>query len=227
MRSPTVALMVGRSPERRYSVHRGYVDAIVAAEAQPLIVPAGPVIDLEQTLDLVRLCDAVLLSGGNDVDPALYGADRGCGEKDTDPDRDRIEVATLSAAMETGRQVLAICRGIQLLAAALGGSLVADLPSAGYIGHDEEEREGEPVHPVTAETGSVASRALGGALTVNSIHHQAVADAGPILKATAWSPDGLIEAVETEGALGIQWHPERLVESDPRHLAPFRWLVKS
>lgn len=225
MRDPLVAIMVGRSPERRYSVHRGYVEGISAVGAQPVIVPAGPGVDLEQIVKLTLMCDALLLSGGNDVDPPLYGAERGGGEKDTDPQRDQIEVATVAAAMESGRRVLGICRGIQLLAAALGGSLVPDLPSAGYVGHEEEEREGEPVHPMTAENGSAASKALAGSAVVNSIHHQGVADAGPVLTATAWSPDGLIEAVETDGALGIQWHPERLIQSDPRHLAPFRWLV--
>lgn len=227
MRDQLVALMVGRSPERRYSVHRGYLEAISAAGAQPVIVAAGPGMDLERILKLTLMCDALLLSGGNDVDPHVYGAERGGGEKDTDPERDQIEVAAVASAMESGRRVLGICRGIQLLAAALGGSLVPDLPSAGYVGHEEEEREGEPVHPITPESGSAAAKVLAGTALVNSIHHQAVADAGPVLKATAWSPDGLIEAVESEGVLGIQWHPERLIDSDPRHLAPFRWLVGS
>lgn len=227
MRDPLVALMVGRSPERRYSVHRGYVEAISAAGAQPVIVAAGPGMDQERIQRLTLTCDALLLSGGNDVDPHVYGAERGGGEKDTDPERDQIEVATVAAAMESGRRVLGICRGIQLLAAALGGSLVPDLPSAGYVGHEEEEREGEPVHAMTAETGSTVAKVLAGTALVNSIHHQGVADPGPVLKATAWSPDGLIEAVETDGVLGIQWHPERLIESDRRHLAPFHWLVGS
>lgn len=206
-------------------MHRGYVDAITAVGAQPVIVPVGPGIDTDRTLGLVLTCDALLLSGGNDVDPAVYGAQRGGGEKDTDPDRDALEVAAVATAMDAGRPVLGICRGIQLLAAALGGTLIPDLPSAGFVDHDEEEREGEPVHGIVAEAGSVAGLAVAGANRVNSIHHQAVSDPGPVLKAVAWSPDGLIEAVEAPGALGIQWHPERLIESDSRHLAPFRWLV--
>ena len=225
MRTPMVALLIGRSPVRRYSVHRGYVDAVTASGGQPVIVPAGPGADMQRTVDLILTCDAVLLSGGNDVDPLVYGAERGRGEKDTDLDRDQVEVAALSAAMDSGRPVLGICRGIQLLAAALGGTLIPDLPSAGYVGHEEEEREGEPVHCITAETGSVAALVLGGTQRVNSIHHQAVDDPGPVLRATAWSADGVIEAVEGPGVLGIQWHPERLIEFDSRHLAPFRWMV--
>jgi putative glutamine amidotransferase len=227
MRSRLVALMIGRSPERRYSVHRGYVDAVTATGSHPVIVPAGPGIDTERTVELVLTCDALILSGGNDVDPTLYGSERGVGEKDPDLDRDMAEVAALSAAIETGRPVLGICRGIQLLTAALGGALIPDLPSAGYIGHHEEEREGEPVHGIVAETGSVAALVVAGSDRVNSIHHQAVKDPGPVLKASAWSCDGVIEAVEAPGALGIQWHPERLIQSDSRHLAPFEWLVKS
>jgi len=225
MRMPMVALLIGRSPVRRYSVHRGYVDAITASGGQPVIVPAGPGVDTERTVELILTCDAVLFSGGNDVDPVVYGAGRGGGEKDTDLDRDLLEVAALSAAMETGRPVLGICRGIQLLAAALGGTLIPDLLSAGYVGHEEQDREGEPVHCITAETGSVAGLVLDGAHRVNSIHHQAVSDPGPVLRATAWGPDGVIEAVEGPNVLGIQWHPERLIESDSRHLAPFLWMV--
>jgi putative glutamine amidotransferase len=83
------------------------------------------------------------------------------------------------------------------------------------------------VHAVQADSGTLASRALAGAVEVNSIHHQAVGDPGPELVATAWSADGVIEAVEGAGALGLQWHPERLLDFDRRHLAPFRWLVSA
>ena len=124
-----------------------------------------------------------------------------------------------------GVAVLGICRGIQLLAASVGGSLVADLPEAGHEGHWQEERQYEPVHAVEARSGSLAERALGGATVVNSIHHQAVLHPGPALEATAWSPDGVIEAIEGPGILGVQWHPERLCADDRRHLAPFAWLV--
>jgi putative glutamine amidotransferase len=106
----------------------------------------------------------------------------------------------------------------------MGGRLVTDLPDAGFEGHWQEARQCEPVHAVEAERGSLARAALGGARDVNSIHHQAVADPGR-LQVTACSADGVVEALEGPGILGVQWHPERLLATDPRHLAPFRWLL--
>jgi putative glutamine amidotransferase len=224
-RAPKVAIFAGRSPRERYSVHRGYIDALWAVGAQPVIVPAGEGGDSDRILDLVADCAALIVSGGNDVDPSFYGVPLGGGEQDPDPERDAIELEVVRQSTAAGRPVLGICRGIQVLAVADGGTLIADLPSAGFNGHWEEEREHEPVHEVAADPGSLAARVLSGATVVNSIHHQAVASTGASLRATAWSPDGVIEAVEGPGILGIQWHPERLAAGDPRHLAPFRWAV--
>lgn len=223
-----VAVLIGRQPGERYSVHRGYLDALAAVGAAPLLVPAGPglaQLDVGAWLDG---CDAVLVTGGGDVAPAAYGATPSTDTLDElDEDRDGVELAVTRWAVATGRPVLGICRGIQLVAVALGGTLIQDLPTAGHQGHWDLEREYEPSHAVKVEPGSLAEAALGGAGIVNSIHHQAVADPGPHLVATAWSPDGVIEAVEaTRGTpvLGVQWHPERLAGTDARHLAPFRWL---
>jgi putative glutamine amidotransferase len=124
-----------------------------------------------------------------------------------------------------GRRVLGICRGMQIMAVASGGTLHQHLPTAGFEHHWEESRQYEPVHEVIADAGSKAAFALGGTVKVNSIHHQAVRKAGEGLHATAWSDDGVIEAVEGDELLGVQWHPERLLDSDGRHLAPFRWLA--
>ncbi len=155
-RAATVAVMVGRSPAERYSVHRGYVDAVTALEAQPILVPVGPSCDPDRILDLVGSCDALILTGGNDVDPRLYGQMPGRGKEDPDPERDHVEVSAVRASVSAGRPVLGICRGIQLLAAADGGSLIADLPSAGYDFHCDEGREFEPVHEISADPGSIA-----------------------------------------------------------------------
>ena len=226
-RSPVVALMIGRSPEARYSVHRGYVEAVFAVGATPMVVTSGPGCDQGRVLELVERCDALILSGGHDVDPAVYGEPRGQGEKVLDPERDQAEMAAYRAVAAAGKPILGICRGIQLMAAADGGTLFADLPSAGYEGHEDEARETEPAHEIIADAGSVARRVLGGTTKVNSIHHQAVRTTGRVLKATAWSPDGVIEAVEGPGRLGVQWHPERMFAGDARHLAPFEWLVSA
>jgi putative glutamine amidotransferase len=226
--SATVAVLVGREPALRYSLHRGYADGVWRVGATPLVLTPPPSSsDIERYVDAALSCDAICATGGDDVDPRLYGEEPAEQVTQVDAGRDGAEIAAVRAAVAAGIPVLGICRGIQLIAVALGGTLYQDLPAAGYLGHWEEERPTSPVHAVTASPGSAALAALAGATSVNSIHHQAVRDPGPMLSATAWSDDGVIEAVETTGVLGVQWHPERLAAVDARHLAPFRWLAGS
>jgi putative glutamine amidotransferase len=217
----TVALLVGREPPHRYSVHRGYADAVWAIGATPVIlVPPTEPAGLDRFVAAATACGAVCVTGGGDV--AIDPVD---GLMDPDPLRDAAESAAVRTAVDASVPVLGICRGIQLVAVAFGGVLHRDLPSAGFAGHWEEERQCEPVHGIVAERHSVAAQVLGPIARVNSIHHQAVRDPGPSLTATAWSDDGVIEAIEAPGVLGLQWHPERLWSADDRHLAPFRWLA--
>lgn len=206
-------------------MHRGYVDAVVAVGGLPVLVPAGPEIEPDAVSRWIEGCAALIVTGGGDIEPDRYGGEPPPGLMNVDATRDAVEIAAVHTSMAGGQRVLGICRGIQLLAVATGGSLVGDAASAGYAGHWAEDRQYEPVHAIKAEPDSLAELALGAATTVNSIHHQAVADPGPVLIATAWAPDGLIEAIEGPHALGIQWHPERLISTDVRHLAPFRWVV--
>lgn len=226
-----VAVLIGRHPADRYSLNRGYADALGRLGAVPLVVPAGSALRGVEPEVAFAACDAVLLTGGGDVAPAAYGATPSTDTLDeVDEDRDDVELRFARWAVDSGRPLLGICRGIQLLTVACGGTLVQDLPSAGFVGHWDLEREYEPSHAIKVEAGARAERALGGAELVNSIHHQAVADPGPRLAATAWGPDGVIEAVEASDdapVLGVQWHPERLAPTDERHLAPFRWLVEA
>jgi putative glutamine amidotransferase len=193
-----------------------------------VLVPAGPDVDPGALAALVDHCAAIIVTGGGDVSPDRYRdsavefPDR---LMDVDPWRDDTEVAVVRRAHDQGKRILGVCRGIQLLAVTNGGTLIPDLVAAGHDGHWEEERQYEPVHAVRAEPGSVAAAVLGDVELVNSIHHQAVADPGQVLRATAWSADGVIEAIEAPGLLGLQWHPERLSDTDARHLAPFAWVV--
>lgn len=223
---PRIALLIGLQPAERLSVHRGYVDAVWEVGAVPVVFgPARGKAQLDRYLEEVTACDAVCVSGGGDIDPVSYGEHSEAALMEVDADRDISEMAAIEAAAHAGLPLLGICRGIQVLAVASGGSLVQDLPAAGFENHWQEDRQYEAVHPIEAEAGSAAAQVLAGAAEVNSIHHQAVATFGPDLVATAWAPDGVVEAVEGPGVLGVQWHPERLFSSDPRHLAPFRWLV--
>ncbi|MCI4322284.1 MAG: type 1 glutamine amidotransferase [Thermoplasmata archaeon] len=220
-----IGITTGRSSAERYSIHAGYVAAVHAISAFPLLLPVGPGSDVDRLMNQVLSCDALLVSGGKDVDPALSRLSDPSEALATDRTRDDAEIAAILGSLESGRRVLGICRGAQLLSVAFGGSLIGDLTGAGYPGHDAFDRQDNLIHAVTADPASAAAAVLGTVTEVNSAHHQAVAFPGEGQRATAWSPDGVIEAIEGPGALGLQWHPERLAGRDERHLAPFRWLL--
>ncbi|GAC1546687.1 MAG: gamma-glutamyl-gamma-aminobutyrate hydrolase family protein [Acidimicrobiales bacterium] len=221
----SLALLIGADPPHRHSVHRAYADAIWAVGVTPVLLAVPPPYAVDRFVAAAMACDGIVLSGGGDVDPASYGEETTADLMSTDPDRDAAELAVVRAAREGHRPLLGICRGVQVLAVAAGGRLHQHLPAAGFTGHWAEERQHDTVHAIRSEPGSVAETVLAGVATVNSIHHQGVADPGGDLTPTAWSGDGLIEALEADGVLGIQWHPERLASRDPRHLAPFRWVA--
>ena len=216
---------------RRYVLSAPYVRAVEKAGGLPLTLP--PQEDVASLLDIV---DGVLLSGGPDVDPARYGDntvhDQTYG---VDAERDQFEIDLFAAAVRRDIPVLGICRGIQVINVALGGTLLQDVPSdhpgAREVGHRQHERgleSSEIGHEVSVCAADLlpifASKRPG----VNSFHHQAIRDLAPGLAAVAHSPDGLIEAVAMPGNMsvfGVQWHPELMFEHHPEHLAPFRRLV--
>lgn len=227
---PVVGILIGRSPVERYSTHQGYVASVAAAGGVPLLLPAGPDVDPHALTVMVDHCRSIVITGGGDVDPEHYAASESSSPEllmDVDPTRDIAEIEAVQYAMAQGKRVLGVCRGAQVLAIMGGGTLIFDLKEKGLEGHWDEERQYEPVHAITAESDSLAAHILGTVDQVNSIHHQAIADPGQTLRATAWSPDGVIEAVEGPGMLGVQWHPERLTKTDKRHLAPFAWVVQA
>ena len=155
--------------------------------------------------------DGIMFTGGSDVDPALYGAQPHATTR-VKPVRDRAEILLLRAAIGRGLPILGVCRGMQLMAVAYGGRLHQHLPDVlGHHGHRPVSGPKFGQHPVTLVPGSKAHAILGDALTVNSFHHQGVADPGR-LRPTGWCPeDKLIEVVEDPDlpyALGVQWHPE-------------------
>lgn len=226
MSAQLVAVLIGRQPAERFSVHCGYLDALGRLGAQPVLVPAGPHTDVAALDPVLRSVGGVLATGGGDVAPEHYGDQPSGRLMEVDTDRDNVEIAVLRMARSRGLRALGICRGAQILTAALGGRLHQHLGDVdGADEHWHETQQYEPAHPVLTEPGSLAAAVVADLPTVNSIHHQAIVDPGPHLAATAWSPDGVIEAVENSTALGLQWHPERLLAHGDAHLRAFRWLL--
>ena len=202
-----------------------YVDVLTASGAIPWVIPLLEGNDAALRRIYERL-DGLFLPGGVDVDPAAYGEPRTnlCGRIDTA--RDWTELLLVRWALADRKPVLAVCRGAQLVNVAVGGSLYQDVgtqhPEA--IKHDHfpvgGRRRDALAHEVHLVAGSRLQRLLGtDSLAVNSMHHQGIARLAPGLVPVATSPDGLIEGVETGNGhflIGVQWHPEDLVDVDPR-----------
>ena len=198
---------------------RNYIDAIQKAGGVALMLPPDPAViaDPDVVLDTI---DGLILAGGADLDPASYGAERDPKTMHTVPERDDFELALARRAIERDIPFLGICRGMQVMNVAQGGTLIQDLPTV--LGHNEHCRvpgsfQGAD-HPVHMLEGSAAAKAAGGehAGTL-SHHHQGVADLGDDLVVSGWSDiDELPEAIEAPDrrfALGVQWHPEADVTS--------------
>jgi len=213
---------VGRWISGAVAVPIPYVEALWRAGARVVVLPPGDP-------GPPPPCDALLLVGGGDVDPVRYGGASHPRVSGVDPERDELELALARQALDTGTPLLAICRGVQVLNVARGGSLHAHLPDLEGLGvHGNEQ--GEPVHEVVARPGSRLARSCGEQVgSCPSQHHQGLDRVGEGLVATGWTEDGLVEAVEAEDAgawvLGVQWHPERAAAGDPTHQAVFDAFV--
>ena len=224
-------LVEGASP--RQGQNLSYLRALIRAGAAPMLIPN--LTDESLLRAVYERVDGLLLPGGGDVDPGHFGEapHEKCGPPD--PARDETELTLTRWVMEEGKPLLAICRGIQVLNVALGGSLYQDIaaqvPGAGrHDWHPGYPRNHLP-HHVTVTAGSrLAEVASATSLPVNSFHHQALKDVAPGLTITAHAPDGIIEAVEAPGhpfALGVQWHPEELAAEDARAQRLFDALVQA
>ncbi len=184
-----------------------YVRGIERAGGRPLLVPPSDD-GVGETLDAL---DGLLISGGSDLDPELYGAEAHPETAGTRPERDRAELALLEAALARDMPVLAVCRGVQVLNVARGGDLVQHLPDV--VG-DEKHREVKGVfseHAVRIEGGSRLGSLLGDRALVKSHHHQGLGTVGEGLREVAWADDGTVEGLEDPErrfALGVLWHPE-------------------
>jgi putative glutamine amidotransferase len=227
----SISITLDASPERAY-VNGAYLRAVQDAGGAPVLL--APQLGGTACMALWRLLDGVLLTGGGDVDPARFGQPRHPTVSDVSQARDTLEVDLTHYALEHRLPLLAICRGIQVLNVALGGTLHQDIASEvpEAIAHSQKAPRHHPTHRVKVEDGTRLAAVLGASeLEVNSFHHQAVARLGQGLRAVAWSPDGIVEGVEMDDShglvVGVQWHPEDLVGHDPAARNLFRTLVEA
>lgn len=207
-------------------VFADYSESVAGAGGLPMLIPraADPRV-------LVTKLDGLVMSGGEDVEPHRYGSAPDEFATRHDPERDQFECSLIEAALAEGIPVLAICRGVQILNVALGGTLVGHLPPIDGFDHaTTEEHRSARRHEVTVKAGCMLASVLtehtddAGRIDVNSYHHQAIASPGAGLAIVAHAFDGTVEAVEDPARrlLGVQWHPEMHAGLDP----VFTWLIQ-
>jgi len=233
VKRPLIGVTIGYSSRDHeiFTLRDDYVRAVEKAGGLPVVLAPGRPEDAADLLDSV---DGLLLTGGADVDPSLYGEERHQTVTRVIPERDAFEIALCREALRKDQALLAICRGQQVLNVATGGTLIQDIPSqvSGAGDHDPETERWETVHQVRilprTRLREILERET---IDVNSFHHQAVRGLGQGLVVSATSAaDGVIEGIEMPGrrlAVGVQWHPEAFWDQ-PQDFQPlFEALVKA
>lgn len=232
MRKP----LIGLTPQYDYDRNRvwigpNYLNAIRSAGGVPLLLPLQA--EKEELTAAAGVCDGILFTGGPDIDPFRFGEEtiRQCGV--VVPERDKMEESLFDIVLPSGKPILGICRGIQVLNVFLGGTLYQDItaqfPSDLSIAHSQQSGNSVLTHSVLVKEGTLLSQSLTkDYIKVNSFHHQAVKDVAPSLKVAGVSADSLIEAVYLPGHpffLGVQWHPEHLFDTNEDALRIFQAFV--
>ncbi|MGL5123226.1 MAG: gamma-glutamyl-gamma-aminobutyrate hydrolase family protein [Fusobacteriaceae bacterium] len=213
--------------ERAY-VNNDYITSVISAGGIPYIIPL--VEDDDIILAHAELIDGLIMSGGHDVNPLLYGEEP-CNELGGIlPKRDTFDISLIKTVMNLKKPILGICRGEQILNVANGGTLYQDLKFShnSYIKHNQKKLPNFATHTVIIEKNSKLYDLLGKETIVNSFHHLAIKDIAPNFRAVAYSKDGIIEAIEKEGdifVVGVQWHPEMLSKNYPNMLKIFKKLI--
>ena len=203
------------------SVSCRFAESIRQVGGLPLVIPVG---DKSLVKDYIETIDKLILSGGQNVHPQFYGEEKAIDSDDYNLARDEFELALLKEAIRQGKPVLAICRGLQLVNVAFGGTLNQQI---------DNHWQGQPFgtsHSIRTEKGSVVERLFGQASQINSVHRQSIKDLAPNFRATAFDPrDNTIEAIEAvDGSriIGLQWHPEFLINEEKGNLELFQYLLQ-
>ncbi len=229
---PIIGIVASAKDVGDVSAPTTYTAAIEAAGGVPVILPCGENFDMYE--HFVDLCDGFMFTGGCDIRPSRYGEEPlpECGS--IQDHRDIIELAFFEKAIKTDKPIIAICRGIQLVNVALGGTLFQDIPSQFQtdILHKQTQERFEPSHSVQVLESTPLYAMTNGKATMmaNSFHHQAIKDLGRGLAVMARAEDGIIEAVfmpEKPYVRAYQWHPERLWQIDANNRAIFTEFVKA
>ncbi len=207
----------------------GYMEGISQAGGFPIMLPLTT--DTEDIKEMISLCDGFLFTGGHDVDPEMYGAekDKNCGE--TSHLRDYMEKEIFSRAVEADKPILGICRGIQLINVLCGGTLYQDLPSQLGVNHVQKPPYDIPLHSVKLVDSPLKELLNCDTINVNSYHHQAIEKLGGGLKCMAFSAlDNITEAVympDLKFVWGVQWHPEFSFKTDKVQRDIFKEFIRN
>lgn len=214
---PIIGITTDFEEEGKNILKNTYVQAVIRAGGLPLIVPVGLEEDVDQ---LVEMLDGLLLSGGNDINPMLFNEEPHEHLGEVTPSRDSSELELARRMLKTGKPILGICRGLQVLNVAVGGTLYQDLHNqieGPILQHVQKAPETHSSHYVQVEKGSLLeSIAESERIQVNTNHHQSLKGVPPIFKVTGVASDGIIEAIEStdeQFVLGLQWHPEALAKA--------------
>ncbi|MGP4108678.1 gamma-glutamyl-gamma-aminobutyrate hydrolase family protein [Virgibacillus sp. L01] len=222
--------IVNHNNIKSVNLHERFIRSVIQAGGIPVIIPTGTK-DMPEVW--VSICDGIILSSGEDVDPNSYRANPDPRIQKTNEKRDKTEIGLVEHALKQKKPILATCRGATMLNVALGGTVVQDIESnkANAINHYQQAARPEPTHEVQIEGDSWLYEILNTPmLRVNSMHHQAIDEIASDLRIAAVAPDGIIEAVEGTGKytkllLGVQWHPEEMAREDPTMQKLFQTFV--